>query len=369
MNPNELNREMVKHAYIHIPFCKNICNYCDFCKMLYHNSWIESYLDILNQEIITNYQNDNLDTIYIGGGTPSCLNIKQLKKLFKIISKLKTSSKLEFTFECNLEDIDEEKLKILKQNRVNRISIGIQTFNKKHQQLINRHLTYNEAKEKIDLIKKYISNINVDLMYGFKDQTLADLKADLNLFLSLDINHISTYSLIIEPHTKLYIKNLEPIDEELDYEMFKLINQILKENKFNHYEISNYGLKNCESKHNLGYWNNDNYYGFGLGASGYIGNVRYDNTRGLNNYLKGKYRYSEEKLTLEKTIQNEMILGLRKVKGINEQEFIQKYGKTIEDIFDIKELIGEKKLIRSNGYLFINHDWLYLSNEILINFV
>lgn len=360
---------MIKHAYIHIPFCYKICNYCDFCKMLYYEKWVDDYLKALEQEVDANYRNDVLDTIYIGGGTPSCLTIKQLKELFKIIEKFKTSSNLEFTFECNLDDLTEEKLKLLKDNQVNRISIGIQTFNPQHQQLINRHLNYYEAKEKINLIKKYITNINVDLMYGFKDQTLEELEIDLKKFISLDISHISTYSLMIEPHTKLYIDNLETIDEELDYQMFKLINRILIANNFEHYEISNYCLKNWQSKHNLSYWNNENYYGFGLGASGYIDNVRYDNTRNLNKYLKGNYCYTKEFLNEKKTIENEMILGLRKIKGINEQEFIQKYGKKIEDIFDIDKLIEEKKLIKRNHYLFINYDYLYVSNDILINFI
>ena len=360
---------MIKHAYIHIPFCYKICNYCDFCKMLYYEKWVDDYLKALEQEVDANYQNDVLNTIYIGGGTPSCLTIKQLRKLLKIIEKFKTSSNLEFTFECNLDDLTEEKLKLLKDNQVNRISVGIQTFNPKHQQLINRHLNYHEAKEKINLIKKYFTNINVDLMYGFKDQTLEELEIDLKQFMTLDISHISTYSLMIEPHTKLYIDNLETIDEELDYQMFKLINRILIANNFEHYEISNYCLKNKQSNHNLSYWNNENYYGFGLGASGYIDNIRYDNTRNLNKYLKGNYCYAKEFLNEKKTIENEMILGLRKTKGINEQEFIQKYGKKIEDVFDINKLIEEEKLIKSNHYLFINYDYLYVSNDILINFI
>ena len=219
------------------------------------------------------------------------------------------------------------------------------------------------------LVKKYFDNINIDLMYAIKGETLEDLKEDLNLFLTLDIPHISTYSLIIEPHTKLYQNGEEYIDEDLDYEMYKLIEKTLKENNYNHYEVSNYSKDNYESKHNLTYWNNDNYYGFGMGASGYIKNTRYTNTKNLFEYLKGNYKYIETELSLKEQMQEEMFLGLRKLNGVSKKKFYQKYHQTIEEVFDIKNLIESGKLIEKNEYIYINPKYIYVSNDILINFV
>ena len=278
---------MVKSIYIHIPFCKNICSYCDFCKMYYNKSFVDQYLDKLKEEIISNYNGEVIDTIYLGGGTPSCLNNEQLNYLFEITNIFNKSNNLEFTIEMNPEDIVIDKIKILKKYGVNRISIGIQTFNKKFLKYLNRYHEYEDIKSKIDLLKENgFNNINIDLIYAIKDETIEDLKDDLDKIKSLDINHISCYSLMIEENTKLYIDKNTSIDENIDYEMYKYIEKYLESIGFNHYEISNYSKKNSESKHNLTYWNNLEYYGFGLSASGYIDNVRYTNTKNLSKYLK-----------------------------------------------------------------------------------
>ena len=354
---------MVKSVYIHIPFCKHICSYCDFCKLYYNKKWTNDYLNALEKEIKEKYNGETIETIYIGGGTPSNLDINELKKLFSIVNIFKTNLK-EFTFECNVEDINENLLKFLKTTKVNRISIGVQTFNKNHLNYLNR-VNNIDIIEKINLVKKYYKNINIDLMYAFKNETLNDLNNDLETILKLDIKHISTYSLIIEENTML--RKEKPIDEELDYEMYKLINEKLK--KYNHYEVSNFSKKGYESKHNLTYWNNEEYYGFGLGASGYINNIRYENTRNIKEYINNNYLLNENKLSVLEQMQNEMILGLRKLEGVNKQTFKQKYNKEIKEVFEIENLLKEKKLIETKEYIFINKDYIYLSNEILINFI
>lgn len=359
----------MKAVYIHIPFCTNICSYCDFPKMYKIDEYVEKYLNSLEQEIKNNYNDEIIKTIYIGGGTPSCLEEHNLKKLFEIVKIFNKAQNLEFTFECNICDINENLLNILKENGVNRISIGIQTFNSKFIKYLNRKHTKEDVLNKIPLIKKYFKNINIDLMYAMKEENLEDLKEDLNLFLALDLPHISTYSLIIEPHTVLYKNNEEYIDDELDYEMYKLIEKTLKSNNYNHYEISNYSKEGYESKHNLTYWNNDNYYGFGIGASGYIGNIRYTNTKNLLEYIKGSYKYVSTELSKKEQMQEEMFLGLRKLEGVSKKKFYQKYKKNIEEVFDIKNLIESGKLIEKDGYIYINPDYIYVSNDILINFV
>ena len=315
-----------KSVYIHIPFCDTICSYCDFCKFLKNDEWVNKYFKTLKKEIGNKYRGEILDTIYIGGGTPSCLNLEQLTKLFNIIKIFNKSDIIEFTFECNIENITEEKLKLLYKNGVNRLSIGIQTFNENYLNFLNRNHTKEDIIKKINLAKEIgFKNINIDLIYGIPNQTLEELNNDLDEFLKLDINHISTYSLIIEPNTKIFIEEIKNIDDNLDYEMYKLICDKLKDNRYNHYEISNFSKDGYESKHNLTYWNNNEYYGFGLGASGYIDNIRYDNTRSSNKYFNGEYVKEYHKLDINETIENEFILGLRKISGINKEIFKNKY--------------------------------------------
>ena len=359
---------MVKSVYIHIPFCKTICSYCDFCKVFYNKKWINDYLDSLEYEIKNNYKDEELKTIYIGGGTPSSLNIEELNKLFKIIKIFKINKDYEFTIECNIEDITEEKLKLFKYNNVNRISIGIESFNDKYLRFLNRNYSSNIINDKINLVKKYFNNINIDLIYALKDQSLEDLQNDLDKIINLDVTHVSCYSLMIEKNTKLYIDNINNLDSELDYKMYELIF-----NKFNdiydRYEISNYSKKGFESKHNLTYWNNEKYYGFGLGASGYINNIRYTNTKNLTKYLNRNYEKEYETLTKKDKIKYELILGFRKIKGINIKEFYKKYKIDILSYQNINNLIKQGYLINDNENIYINDKYLYVSNDILVKLI
>ena len=354
--------KMIESVYIHIPFCNKICNYCDFCKMYANDEMIKKYLESLLKEIDTYYINDKLKTIYIGGGTPSVLENDELDYLFSIINNLKKDKNYEFTFECNLNDINEPLLMYLKNKGINRLSIGVESFNKKILKILGREYNF-DIKEKIELCKKYFSNINIDLIYGINGQTLNDLKDDLEKFIELDIEHISIYSLILEDHTILKINNYVEIDEDLNREMYDYICNFLKKNGFIHYEISNFSKKGYESKHNQNYWNNGKYYGFGLGASGYIDDIRYTNTRSLTKYINGKYRYIMENITKKIDMENYMILGLRKTKGVSEKEFKEKYN------LDIKDVFNTNKLEYKNGYYFINENNLYISNYILQDFI
>ena len=359
---------MIKSIYIHIPFCKKICSYCDFSKFFYNEEWVNNYLTSLEKEILNNYKNEEIDTLYIGGGTPNSLDICFLERLLKILSNIRLSNNYEYTIECNIEYLTLEQILLFKKYKINRVSIGIQTFNKKHLSFLNRNHTKKEVFNKIKLLKKNgINNINVDLMYAYKDQTLKDLKKDLRLFKKLNVPHISTYSLIIEKHTKLYNDNIEYIDEDLDYKMYQEIIKSLK--KYNHYEISNFSLKGYESRHNLTYWNNNNYYGFGIGASGYIDNIRYDNTRSYRNYIEGNIIKNKEELDINKTIENEFILGFRKLEGINIIEFNKKYNLDLLNIPIIKKLVSDNKLEIYNNYLRINNKYIYVYNEILVEFL
>jgi len=359
---------MINSIYIHIPFCKTICSYCDFCKLEYYNKWSSNYLIELEKEIHKYYKNEKLSTIYIGGGTPNSLNDEEFEKLLQIIDTLNFDDTYEYTIECNIELLTEKQIYLMKQYGVNRVSLGVQTFQDKFLKFLNRNHTKNMVIEKIRSLKHYgITNINVDLMYAFPKETLIDLEKDIESFLELDIPHISTYSLMIEPHTMLYHQNIDSIDEELDEEMYKLICNKLK--NYNHYETSNLAISGYESKHNLTYWNNKEYYGFGLGASGYIGNIRYTNTKNLNAYLNGNYRIEENYLTKRETMENEMILGLRKLEGVSVSKFYDKYNVKLEEAFDIKDLLTSQRLIKYGDYIKINEEYIYISNDILIHFI
>lgn len=358
----------IKSAYIHIPFCKSICSYCDFSKMYYNSNFVNSYLNALSNEIKEDYKGEMLDTIYIGGGTPSALNIDELKRLFLITNTLNLSDNYEFTIECNIEDVNKEKLELFKNNKVNRISIGVQSFNNKILKYLNRKYDSEIILKKINLAKKYFDNINIDLIYAVNNETIDDLKKDLKMFLSIDIPHISCYSLIIEKNTILYNKNEEYISEDLDRLMYDTIEKTLSSN-YCHYEISNYAKKGFESKHNLCYWNNKEYYGFGLSAASYIENKRINNTRNLKKYIEFNRDKEEEILTKEDKIRYELILGFRKIKGINKKEFYNKYNIDIHDLYNINELLKKGYLNEDDKYIFIPKEYIYVSNDILINFI
>ena len=361
---------MIKSCYIHIPFCNKICSYCDFCKIIYNETKIDNYLIALEQEIKKRYKGEVLETIYIGGGTPSSLTINQLEKLFNILNSLKKSKTCEYTIEGNIETTSKEKLKLYKKYGINRLSYGIETIDEDNLKLLERPINKEQIIKVIKESKEVgFNNINVDLMYALPNENIEVLQKDIDFILSLDIEHISTYSLIIEDNTKLKIKNYKNISEDLDYEMYRKIIKSLKENNYIHYEISNFSKRGYESKHNKCYWYNNEYYGFGLGASSYIDNERISNTRSLSNYILGKNIYEKEKLTKEDKIEYEIMLNLRLIEGINLERFRKRYSINLKDIYNYKELVKNNFLIEENNYLKIPEDKLYISNEIIVKFL
>ena len=355
----------MRSVYIHIPFCKSICSYCDFCKFLHEEVYASEYLNELSKEIDKYYDNDKIRTLYIGGGTPSVLSLNNLKKLFEITKKFDTSLLEEFTFEMNIDDITEEKLLLLKTNNVNRISIGIQSFNEINLKYLNRKHTKNEIIKNINLAKNYFTNINVDLMFALPIETFSTLKKDVKEILKLDVPHISTYSLIIEQNTVLSHNKVKPIEEDLDYKMYSYILKELKKNNYNHYEVSNFAKEGYQSKHNLNYWQNNEYYGFGLGAHGFISELRYENTRSFNTYLKGNYRFNELVLSKREDMENEVILGLRKLEGINIVDFFNKYKINIQEEFNITPLLKNGLLKIKDNNIYIPEEKIYIMNSIL----
>lgn len=360
----------VNAVYIHIPFCNYICAYCDFCKIFYNKEYINKYLEALEKEIKSNYKGEKITSLYIGGGTPSSLSIDELEKLFRIISIFNLSTDCEITFEANPDSLSSDKINLLKKYGVNRVSLGVETINKKLQDILERRTSKENVINCINNLKHSgITNINVDLIYAIIGETLNDLKKDIDFLLSLDVPHISTYSLIIEENTKLKINGINNIDKSLDRDMYDMISSILKNNNYIHYEISNFSKEGYWSKHNLKYWHNLEYYGFGVGASSYIDNIRYTNTRSITNYIRGKTIIDKEILSIKDKIFYEIMLGLRTNKGIDKKLFKDKYNISIEELFNYKYLVKNKVLYEDNRYLRVNENYYYVLDEIFINFI
>ena len=357
-------------VYIHIPFCNYICAYCDFCKVFYNKEYVSKYLDALEKEIKVNYKGEVITSLYIGGGTPSSLSIDELKKLFNIISVFNLSKDCEITMEANADSLSLDKIKLLKDFRVNRVSLGVETINENLQDILERRTRKDVVIKCINNLKNIgITNINVDLIYAIEGETLNDLKKDIDFLLSLDVPHISTYSLIIEDNTKLKINCIKNIDKSIDREMYDMISSILKNNNYIHYEISNFSKEGYLSKHNLKYWYNLEYYGFGVGASSYIDNIRYSNTRSITNYIGGKNIIDKDIVTIKDKIFYEIMLGFRTNMGINKNNFKNKYNINIEEIFNYKLLVKNNILEETSNYLKVREEYFYVLDEVILKFL
>lgn len=342
-----------KSLYIHIPFCTHLCAYCDFPKLIYDNHFVGAFLDALIKEI-DSYDIEDCPNIYIGGGTPSSLNEKELIRLLEVTSP-KLQDEGEFTFECNIENITKEKLIILKKFGVNRLSFGVQSFNDELLSLMNRHHNKEEIFKKIKIAKDLgFENINIDLIYGFKEQTKEMLLNDLKTFLLLNIPHLSIYSLTVHQNTLFGINNYPEQDEDNSREYYDLILDFMIKHGYERYEVSNFALKGFESKHNQVYWNNDEYIGVGLGAEGYLNNIRYANTKSISSYIDGKTIVSREEVSLYDQMIYEIILRLRTKKGINKRIFVSRYG-----IENLNKLSKSLKVFKDDNLVMENEDDIY----------
>ena len=359
---NTKKKTKINSLYIHIPFCDSICPYCDFTKFIskdiFKFGYVNQLIRDLNELIAGNYK---FKTIYIGGGTPSCLSIKDLTKLLKKVKLLiNFNTNYEFTIEANPESLDENKLRLFKSAGINRISIGIQSFNEKLLETINRnyHINYFNL---IKTVKKYINNINIDLIYGLPGQNKDELLKDLNNFIKLDINHISTYSLSINPMSIFYVKGYKEIDEDLSREFYDTILDFLRKHGFERYEVSNFAKPGYESKHNLTYWNDEEYIGLGVGASGYIYPYRYKNSSNLTSYLQGKRNLEKEIITKNDNKIYFLLCNLRKKQG-----FLLK---TYEILFKTRffdDFSGKIENFLENNLIITENNRVFCSDEGLI---
>jgi len=402
---------MTKALYIHIPFCDQICSYCDFPKIISCGQNIDSYLNALLTELDI-YEKTvgfkRLQTIYLGGGTPTVLTVAQLDRLFAYLHKVIDFNRLtEVSIEANPESLNsDEKIDCLVKNGITRISLGVQTFQKNLLKILERNHTKEDVIQVINKLSTTNIEINIDMIYSIPTQTLEQLENDLNTLISLPITHISAYSLILEEHTKFhidYMKNkLEFLDNDLEATMFEMVINKLSTAGFEHYEISNFTRGN-RSYHNETYWKNKPYIAVGLGAHGQLeispyenishsgiiapipigyeyeplpGRVRYENTRSINAYKKALQREdlpvsNRRTLTTDESIEESMFLGLRLLEGVNLGILSIQYQQDIYGLYKekINKLISLDYVSLENHVLRLNKKGLMMANDVFEAFL
>lgn len=375
---------MITSAYIHIPFCEHICHYCDFTKFFYNEASATAYIRALKREIQTKIQHKNtpIETIFIGGGTPTSLNVKQLQNLLEIIDKtFDVANCEEYTIEANPGDFAEDKIKLLKNYGVNRVSLGVQVFDDAMLDSLGRAHRVKDVYTTINQLKKHgFSNISIDLIYALPNQTVNGFRQTVSEALSFDLPHYSSYSLQIEPKTIFYNRyrkgQLHRPQQEEEVKMYAILKQMMTENGKEQYEISNFAQRGYESKHNLTYWNNEYYYGFGAGAHGYIRGTRYGNIRPLPQYIEkamtdGNPVLTEVDIGLKERIEEQFFLGLRKRKGVHKAKFKQKFGFSHDEVYQrpIEDLMKKGWLTEDEEFLRLTDQGVLFGNDVFAQFL
>lgn len=372
-------------TYIHIPFCEHICFYCDFNKVFLEGQPVDEYVDMLLREMqltMAQTPDEKIETIYVGGGTPTTLNEKQLDRLLTGMKKiLPFQLGNEFTFEANPGDLSVEKLKVLHDHGVNRLSMGVQSFNDDLLKKIGRIHKVKDVYQSIANARQVgFENISIDLIYRLPGQTEADFKNSLVKALELELPHYSTYSLILENKTIFYNLMRQgklplPTEDE-EANMYQMAIDLMAEKGRKQYEISNYALPGFESQHNLIYWKNEKYYGFGAGAHGYLGGHRYQNNGPIQQYLEPLREnrlpiLRTQQLSIEEKIEEEMFLGLRKLEGVSIQHFFDKFQVPVFEVYQevINSLVTDGLLEVTPDKIRLTEKGKFLGNEVFQAFL
>lgn len=376
---------MVRGVYIHIPFCHQICNYCDFNKFFFHNQPVDEYIESLGKEMAL-WQNDlqkaEIETIFIGGGTPTSLSVDQLDRLLELITTyIPMEHVTEFSSEANPDELTLDKMQKMREFGVNRLSMGVQTFDQDLLKVLGRTHSNDHVYEVIEHAKQTdFPSISIDLMYGLPNQTMDQWKASLQEAFRLKIPHISAYSLLVEPKTIFYNLlskgKLSLPGEDLEAEMYGYLLEEMKSHGYIQYEISNFAYVGKESKHNLLYWNNDEYIGLGAGAHGYVNGKRYSNHGPIKKYMQ-TIDTGEQPLMMQKEVttvekmEEEMFLGLRKNEGVSLAKFEERYGLTLRDVYgkELDELFQRELLVLENNFVRLTSRGRFMGNEVFQYFL
>lgn len=355
--------------YIHIPFCDRICNYCDFTAFQGANSKIKEYVEALKKEIeLKGNKNFLIDSIFIGGGTPSFIDGKYI---FEILEKVKENfivlDNIEISIETNPKTFDEKKLEYYKSAKINRVSIGVQSFKDVILKELGRNHNSKEAFDSIELVKKFDFDLNLDLIFGYQSQTIEDILYDLEMVKNINPDHISYYGLIIEEKTKFKalqnVGKLDLLDEETERKMYHLIVKKLEEIGLNQYEVSNFAKVGKESVHNKKYWNCKEYLGLGISAHSYLNDERFSNTVNLLKYIKELYNGNipvdfREKLDMPTKKFEYIIMNMRLKEGF----LISDYNRLFESDF-LEENKKAVKIGLENNVVEINDDRIYFTKR------
>ncbi len=378
-----MNKEQ-RSIYIHIPFCQRKCIYCNF-RSITDTSLVDDYIKGLIKEIVLYkdlLKTSIIETIYIGGGTPSFINEKHIAEIIDTIKEYNDLSHIkEITIEVNPGTLTKEKLMTYKAIGINRLSMGFQSSNNQMLKTIGRIHTFEEAKAAYYLARAVgFDNISLDLIFGLPGQSVKDFEASINEIIRLKPEHISAYSLKVEEETLLFdlIKDKALVlpKESVDRKMYERLINRLEENEFFLYEISNFSQKGYESKHNMAYWNRQEYFGFGLAAHGFLKNRRFGNTEDFDDYFHSLSKnnrpiVNEEVVNKEDALFEEIMLGLRLKKGINFKIINQNYGidflKRHKNAIDF--LLDEGLIIISNDHLRLTMKGMNLSNQVIAELI
>jgi oxygen-independent coproporphyrinogen-3 oxidase len=379
-------KPMIKGAYIHIPFCHQICHYCDFNKVFFKNQPVDEYIETLGMEMemfVEKYRDQlHIETIFLGGGTPTALSAPQLQRLFELIKQHIPQTHLqEFTSEANPDELTHEKLVVMKNNGINRLSLGVQSFDEDILKRLGRTHSNEHVYNTIQMAKDIgFTNISIDLMYGLPGQTMEQWQHTLEKALELNLPHYSAYSLIVEPKTVFYNlmtkgKLILP-GEDLEADMYEVLMTAMESKGIHQYEISNFAQPGLHSVHNNLYWDNVSYAGFGAGAHGYAKGIRYANIGPIKKYMDavtaGEFPInSTHEVTATESMEEEMFLGLRKVAGVNKNQFQEKFGVSLEDVYG--QVLSK---YMENGSIHSNEDAValtkrgrFIGNEIFQSFL
>ncbi|MBF2599502.1 oxygen-independent coproporphyrinogen III oxidase [Listeria seeligeri] len=382
---NEESSHNTSAVYIHIPFCEHICYYCDFNKVFLEGQPVDEYVDLLIKEMqitAANKQMEPIDTVFVGGGTPTTLNEAQIAKLCTAIQEIfPMKEEVEFSFEANPGDLSVAKVQTMKDYGVNRISMGVQSFNNDLLKKIGRIHTVKDVYQSVENMRTVgFENVSIDLIFSLPGQTEADFQDTLNQALALDLPHYSAYSLIIEPKTIFYNlmqkgKLFLP-GQDAEANMYDLLLVEMEKHGRKQYEISNFAKEGFESKHNITYWSNEHYYGFGAGAHGYIGNTRYSNFGPIKKYMEPLQEnklpvFQQKELTLKEKMEEEMFLGLRKVSGVSKARFQRKFDQDLDATFQnaIQKTMAKGWLENNEENVALTRNGRFLGNNVFQEFL
>lgn len=359
---------MAEHLYLHVPFCKSICYYCDFCHTAYNAKLADRWLSALEKEFAMRTFSKDLKTIYIGGGTPAALEDEQLEKVLRLLVPYQNSCE-EYTIEVNPETVTRSKVQLFRQYGINRISMGLQTSDDNLLSAIGRRHTFADTKQAMHLLKQGgITNISLDIMYGLPDQSMASLRKTVEDAVSLEPEHVSLYSLTIEENTVFGKRGVEPCDSDLEADMYDWIVEALPQYGYDQYEVSNFSHKGFASCHNKAYWYYKDFYGVSAGASGKENHQRYDNTANIMRYLENPLQREEIVLSKEDEAFEMVMMSLRLVEGIDllqyeevtGESFAKQYGKKCE------KLIQEGLLEKGDGHIRATKYGMKILNSVLV---